>query len=53
MCRFRFFNWWFYRCFVKEKLKHVYCVDVGKGLLDWKIVKNNNVTVIESTNVRI
>ena len=25
---------------------------MGKGLLDWKIVKNNNVTVIENTNVR-
>ena len=37
---------------LKQNVKHVYCVDVGKGLLDWKIVKNNNVTVIENTNVR-
>ncbi|MEC6997401.1 MAG: TlyA family RNA methyltransferase [Pseudomonadota bacterium] len=37
---------------LKQKVKHIYCVDVGKGLLDWKIVKNNNVTVIENTNVR-
>ena len=52
MRRFRFFNWRFYRCFVKKNVKHIYSVDVGKGLLDWKIVKNNNVTVIENTNVR-
>ena len=37
---------------LKQNVKHIYCVDVGKGLLDWKIVKNNNVTVIENTNVR-
>ncbi len=37
---------------LKKNAKHIYCVDVGKGLLHWKIVKNNNVTVIESTNVR-
>ncbi len=37
---------------LKNKAKHVYCIDVGKGLLDWKIVNNNKVTIIENTNVR-
>ncbi len=37
---------------IRRKAKHVYCVDVGKGLLDWKIFTNDRVTVVESTNVR-
>ena len=37
---------------LKKNAKHIFCVDVGKGLLDWKILNNNKVTVIENTNVR-
>ncbi len=37
---------------LKKNAKHIFCVDVGRGLLDWKILNNNKVTVIENTNVR-
>ena len=37
---------------LKRKAKHVYCVDVGRGLLDWKIATSNKVTILENTNVR-
>ena len=37
---------------LKKNAKHIYCVDVGKGLLDWKLLNSNKVTNIESTNVR-
>ncbi|MBV69355.1 MAG: TlyA family rRNA (cytidine-2'-O)-methyltransferase [Pelagibacterales bacterium] len=37
---------------LKKNAKHIYCVDVGKGLLDWKLLNSNKVTIIESTNVR-
>ncbi len=37
---------------LKKNAKHIYCVDVGKGLLDWKLLNSNKVTIKESTNVR-
>lgn len=32
--------------------KHVYCVDVGRGQLDWKLSTNKKVTVFDKTNAR-
>ena len=37
---------------LSRKAKHVYCVDVGKGLLDWKVLNDKRVTIIDNTNVR-
>ena len=37
---------------LNRKVARVYSIDVGKGLLDWKIVKDHRVTVIDNTNVR-
>ena len=51
MCRFRVFHGRFSDVLLKEK-KHVYCVDVGRGLPDWKIATSNKVTILENTNVR-
>ena len=33
-------------------MAHVYSIDVGKGLLDWKILKNKKVTMLDKTNSR-
>ena len=37
---------------LNKKAKHVFSVDVGKGLLNWKIATNYKVTVLDSTNAR-
>ncbi len=37
---------------LKNNAKHVYCIDVGRGQLDWKLTTNNNVTVLDKTNAR-
>ncbi len=37
---------------LSRKASHVFCVDVGKGLLNWKLLNNKRVTVLENTNVR-
>ena len=37
---------------LRKNAKHVYCVDVGRGLLDWKILNNKKVTLLDNTNVR-
>ena len=37
---------------LKNKAKHVYCIDVGRGQLDWKLTTNNKVTVLDKTNAR-
>ena len=37
---------------LQKQAAHVYSVDVGKGQLAWKLVKNPKVTVIDKTNVR-
>jgi len=37
---------------IKNKAQEIYCVDVGKGQLDWKLVTNKKVIVLDKTNVR-
>ncbi|MBF96799.1 MAG: 16S/23S rRNA (cytidine-2'-O)-methyltransferase TlyA [Alphaproteobacteria bacterium MarineAlpha9_Bin4] len=37
---------------LSKKARQVYSVDVGKGLLDWRVLTNKKVTLIENTNVR-
>ena len=37
---------------LRRNARHIYCVDVGKGLLDWRILNSNKVTILENTNVR-
>ena len=37
---------------LKNKAKHVYCIDVGRGQLDWKLTSNKKVTVLDKTNAR-
>lgn len=39
-------------CMLQNSAKHVYCIDVGKGILHWKIRKHPRVTVMEKTNAR-
>ena len=37
---------------LKNNAKHVYCIDVGKGQLDWKLTTNKKVTIFDRTNAR-
>ena len=37
---------------LKNNAKHVYCIDVGRGQLDWKLTTNKKVTVLDKTNAR-
>ena len=37
---------------LSRKAAHVFSVDVGKGLLSWKLLTNKRVTAIENINVR-
>ena len=37
---------------IKNKAKKVYSIDVGKGQLNWKLVTNNKVDVLDKTNIR-
>ena len=37
---------------LKNNAKHVYCIDVGRGQLDWKLTTNNRVTILDRTNAR-
>ena len=37
---------------LSRNVAHVYSIDVGKGLLDWKILKNGKVTMLDKTNSR-
>ena len=37
---------------LKNKAKHVYCIDVGRGQLDWSLATNEKVTVYDKTNAR-
>ncbi len=39
-------------CLLQYGANHVYCVDVGYGVLDWKIRQDDRVTVLERTNAR-
>ena len=37
---------------LKNNAKHVYCIDVGRGQLNWKLTTNKKVTVFDRTNAR-
>lgn len=37
---------------LENKAKHVYCIDVGRGQLNWKLITNKKVTVLDKTNAR-
>ena len=37
---------------LSRNVAHVYSIDVGKGLLDWKILQNRKVTMLDKTNSR-
>ena len=37
---------------LKHKAKKVYSIDVGKGQLDWKLVSNDKVTILDKTNAK-
>ena len=39
-------------CLLQHGAKRVYAIDVGKGILDWKLRTDERVVVMESTNVR-
>ena len=39
-------------CLLQNGARHVYAIDVGKGILHWKIRQDPRVTVMESTNAR-
>ena len=39
-------------CMLQKGASHVYAVDVGYGLLDWKLRNDARVTVMERTNAR-
>ncbi len=39
-------------CLLQHGAAKVYCVDVGYGVLDWKIRRQSNVVVLERTNAR-
>ncbi len=39
-------------CLLRRGAKKVYCVDVGRGLLDKSIAENNKVVIMDETNVR-
>jgi 23S rRNA (cytidine1920-2'-O)/16S rRNA (cytidine1409-2'-O)-methyltransferase len=39
-------------CLLQHGAKRVYCVDVGYGLLDWKLRQDGRVVVLERTNAR-
>ncbi len=39
-------------CLLQQGAAKVYCVDVGYGLLDWKLRQDSRVVVLERTNAR-
>ena len=39
-------------CLLQHEAKFVYAIDVGKGILHWKIRNNPKIKVMESTNAR-
>ncbi|WP_028584261.1 TlyA family RNA methyltransferase [Desulfogranum mediterraneum] len=39
-------------CLLQHKARRVYCVDVGYGILDWKLRQDSRVVVLERTNAR-
>ncbi len=42
----------FTQCLLKRGARYVYAVDVGYGLIDWSLRKNEKVINIEKTNIR-
>jgi 23S rRNA (cytidine1920-2'-O)/16S rRNA (cytidine1409-2'-O)-methyltransferase len=39
-------------CLLQNQAAHVYAIDVGQGILDWKLRKDPRVTAMEGTNAR-
>jgi len=39
-------------CLLQHGAKKIYCVDVGYGLLDWKLRQDGRIVVLERTNAR-
>ena len=39
-------------CLLQQGARRVYCVDVGYGVLDWKLRQDERVVVLERTNAR-
>lgn len=39
-------------CLLQQEACRVYCIDVGYGLLDWKLRSDDRVVVLERTNAR-
>ncbi|GMR04251.1 MAG: TlyA family rRNA (cytidine-2'-O)-methyltransferase [Thermodesulfobacteriota bacterium] len=39
-------------CLLKRGVKRVYCVDVGKGIIDWKLRGDERVRLLEGRNIR-
>jgi 23S rRNA (cytidine1920-2'-O)/16S rRNA (cytidine1409-2'-O)-methyltransferase len=39
-------------CLLQAGARHVYAIDVGKGILHWKLRQDHRITVMESTNAR-
>jgi 23S rRNA (cytidine1920-2'-O)/16S rRNA (cytidine1409-2'-O)-methyltransferase len=40
-------------CLLQHGARRVYCIDVGHGQLDWKLVSDARVVVIDRTNIRL
>ena len=40
-------------CLLQHGARCVYCIDVGRGQLDWKIASDPRVVVIDRTNIRL
>jgi 23S rRNA (cytidine1920-2'-O)/16S rRNA (cytidine1409-2'-O)-methyltransferase len=39
-------------CLLQNGAEHVYSIDVGKGILHWKLRQDERITIMESTNAR-
>jgi 23S rRNA (cytidine1920-2'-O)/16S rRNA (cytidine1409-2'-O)-methyltransferase len=39
-------------CLLQRGARRVYCIDVGHGQLDWKLVSDARVVIIDRTNIR-
>ena len=39
-------------CLLQHGARHVYAIDVGKGILHWKLRQDSRVTIMENTNAR-
>ncbi len=50
--RRRLLHRWIYRLSPPTGIKRVYAVDVGYGLIDWKLRQDSRVILLERTNIR-